>query len=166
MRKAIFAAVALILLAGAFLAGYVARDRQGKVPEGFGDPDGVQAIQTRWVREAEPPAPTVTIGGKPIEVKRGAFSWCTPSGAGQTSCRTTDAAVPKPEPLPVAGGALIETKAPEGIKEFTLTNTTGSGQEDPYVVPMEKGVCLYRIHCEWFLDQGYADFYFAVEVGG
>ncbi len=166
MRNTIIAAVALILLAGAFLAGYAVRDRQGKAPEGSGDPDAVQAVQTRWVREAKPPAPKVTIGGKPIEVKRGGFSWCTPSEGGQTSCQMTDAAVPKPEPVPVEGGALIETKAPEGIKEFTLTNTTGSGQEDPYVVPMKKGVYLYRIHCEWFLDQGYADFYFAVEVRG
>lgn len=59
---------------------------------------------------------------------------------------------------------MIETTAPQGIKEFTLTNTLKDSSGDSYRVPENKGKFLYNIHCEWFLDQGQADYYFLVEV--
>lgn len=75
-----------------------------------------------------------------------------------------DASIPDLKAVLVPAGSTIDTTAPEGIKQFTITNTNQDFNADAYHVPETKGEYLYNIHCEWFLDQGQADYYFLVEV--
>lgn len=143
----------------AFLAGYYVRGITGVTGSGHS-----------WIREAEPPLPTIQINGKQIPVVRGSYTWC--SGAFlQANCRSVDMIPPAQimkdkgiQPIVVPPNTEITTKAPQGIKQFTLTLEGQKDSFDPYQSPAEKGVYLYHIHCEWFADQGSGEFYFAIEV--
>ncbi|WP_410768189.1 hypothetical protein [Fontibacillus sp. BL9] len=123
-----------------------------------------QALRSKWVKEETPPLPAITIEGNPIEVVRGGYSWCSPPLGSESRCVSVDASIPELTATAVPAGSEIKTEAPQGIKEFTLTNTSKDGNDDPYFVPKTKGKYLYNIHCEWFMDQGQADYYFLVEV--
>ncbi|AEI46196.1 hypothetical protein [Paenibacillus mucilaginosus] len=120
-----------------------------------------------WVQSSQPPLPGITIEGQAVSVVRGGFSWCSGSG----SCSITDSPPMitilknhKEPPVQVQPKAKIETHAPPGIKEFTMIRLEGSAGENPYEVPEQPGVYYYRIYCEWFSDQGNAEFGFVVEV--
>jgi len=162
MQKKIGPAIALIIaVAAAFAAGYWIGTHENRSTGGAD-----QAVMSRWVPGERPPTPKVRVDGKEIAVVLGGFSWCWPAGGDSKGCVTTDAAIPKEadlKPVVVPAGSKIETTAPQGIKEFTLVNMKDTG-EDPYFVPKTPGTYTYSIHCEWFLDQGQADFYFAVKV--
>jgi len=48
---------------------------------------------------------------------------------------------------------------------FSLMNITkGHEGSDSYTVPAAKGVYTYHINCEWFLDQGQAEYFFSIQV--
>ncbi|MFL0555938.1 MULTISPECIES: hypothetical protein [Paenibacillus] len=154
---------AIAILACTFWAGYAIGLKQ-RAPM---DPSAVQqAIHSRWVQADTPPSPAVTVQGKAIEVARGGYSWCKPVYNSKGSCVSVDSSILETEPVEVPAGAPIDTEAPKGIKEFTLTgmDSAGGALEHPYTVPQEKGIYKYRIHCEWFLDQGQSDFYFTLKV--
>ncbi|MEX2461682.1 MAG: hypothetical protein WD469_10390 [Paenibacillaceae bacterium] len=69
------------------------------------------------------------------------------------------------KPPSVPPNSMIDTKAPKGIKEFTLTRVGNKeNTNDPYRIPSEPGIYLYNIHGVWFADQGNGDFFFEVEV--
>ncbi|SDX33652.1 hypothetical protein [Paenibacillus sp. CF384] len=162
MRRTTIILIALFALAGAFYGGFFVGSHQNKAGEGAVQ----EAIASRWVKAEKPPLPKIIIVGEAIPVKLSAYSWCGPSVGDSATCTSVDASIPEIEPVVVKGGSLIEQVPPPRIKEFSLTNTSkaAGGSDDPYYVPAEKGVYLYHIHCEWFLDQGQAEFYFAVEV--
>lgn len=162
-NKLMLTVVALAILACAFWAGYSIGVRQNEPA----DPSNVQqAIRSGWIKEGAPPLPVVSVQGTAIEIARGGYSWCSPVLSSEGSCVSVDASIPELKATAVPAGAPIDTEAPEGIKEFTLTGTDpkGGALNDPYKVPQETGTYLYRIHCEWFLDQGQSDFYFSLKV--
>ncbi|WP_426450117.1 hypothetical protein ACP26L_34670 [Paenibacillus sp. S-38] len=126
-----------------------------------------------WIQSSQPPLPGIEIDGQAVNVVRGGFSWCSGSILFHNSgiCSTTDSPPMitilkdhKEPPAQVKPKAKIETQAPPRIKEFTMTRLEGSAGDDPYAVPEQPGVYYYRIYCEWFSDQGDAEFGFAVEV--
>ncbi|MBW4083930.1 hypothetical protein [Paenibacillus sp. S150] len=155
MRRTLLGTMFVFSLAFMFFLGYKAGHNKN-VPEITAE----QAIQSRWVQADQPPSPGITINGTAIDVKRSGYSWCVPAAG---SCISVDAAIPELDPVAVPGGSAINTTAPAGIREFSLVNMNADGK-DAYVVPGAKGVYTYRIHCEWFLEQGQAEFYFSVEV--
>ncbi|GGH19180.1 hypothetical protein [Paenibacillus segetis] len=164
MRKKIWLSLLLaISLVITFYVGYIIGDKSN----GLLTPNAAnKAIQSRWVNEKEPPLPQILIEGVNINVYRSSYSWCTPSSGknSDTSCVAVDASIPEITPTIVPAGSMIETLAPNGIKQFTLSNRTEGFDGDPYIVPTNKGIYLYHIHCEWFLDQGQSDYYFSIEV--
>ncbi|MEC0201979.1 hypothetical protein P4H39_04995 [Paenibacillus lautus] len=150
----------VILLIVMFGTGYYVGSRSENLKPISKD-NARQAIQTLWVKSAEPPLPKVSIDGTEIKLQRGGYSWCN-----RDNCATTDAAPPKLEdmtPVAVTGGADIQTTPPEGIHGFTILNQTDP-DNDGYTVPAVPGSYLYEIQCTWPLDQGRASFYFAVTV--
>ncbi|RCX23079.1 hypothetical protein DFP94_101671 [Fontibacillus phaseoli] len=153
--------LAILTCAFTFYAGYVigSRNHDSEGPSAFH-----QALRSKWVKEEKPPLPTITIQGIPIEVARGGYSWCSPTSSNESRCVSVDASIPELTATVVPAGSEIKTEAPQGIKEFTITNTSNDSNDDPYFVPKTKGKYLYNIHCEWFLDQGQAEYYFLVEV--
>lgn len=156
-RKMIFSIALLILIPLAFGAGYFIGSKKNTPYE---------SIHTLWVKTEEPPVPGINIDGAEIPLVRSGYSWSAALGGGKGKSVSADSAPPRINDMTlttVQRGALIRTRAPQRIKEFTLANTTLSGS-DPYSVPASPGIYLYRIHCEWLLDQGQADYYFAVEV--
>ncbi|MBW4840810.1 hypothetical protein GNP92_13760 [Paenibacillus timonensis] len=162
-NKLMLTVVALAIVACTFWVGYSVGLRQNEPV----DPSDIQqAIHSKWVIAGTPPSPTVTVQGTAIEVARASYSWCSPVLSSEGSCVSVDASLPELKAAVVPGGAPIDTEAPEGIKEFTLTGTDpeGGALNDPYKVPQVTGTYLYRIHCEWFLDQGQSDFYFSLKV--
>ncbi|WP_178024317.1 hypothetical protein [uncultured Paenibacillus sp.] len=162
-NKLMFTVVALAIVACTFWAGYSIGLRQ----DDPADPSDIQqALRSRWVKEGAPPLPVVSVLGTAIEVARAGYSWCSPILSSEGSCISVDASIPELKATAVPAGAQIETEAPEGIKEFTLTrmDQEGGALNDPYRVPQETGTYLYHIHCEWFLDQGQSDFYFSLKV--
>ncbi|WP_308637469.1 hypothetical protein [Paenibacillus silvisoli] len=163
MRKSmppLIGLIAVVLLAGAFYAGYLAGGGGRGTAGGQGEP----TIYSQWIRAEKPPMPKIAIDGVDIPVKLAGYSWCQPASGKSMSCVSTDAAIPTVEPIPVKGGSEIKTTAPKRIKEFSLMNTSKDFDGDDYFVPTAKGEYQYHIHCEWFLDQGQADYYFAVKV--
>ncbi|WP_143111703.1 hypothetical protein [Paenibacillus sp. BC26] len=152
--------IALIALGCAFYEGFLLGSKQNKAAEVIVQ----EAIASRWIKGDKPPLPKIVIDGEAIPVKLSAYSWCGSSAGDSATCTSVDASIPEVEPVVVKGGALIEQVPPQGIKEFTLTNTNKDFNGDSYNVPTAKGIYLYHIHCEWFLDQGQAKYYFAVEV--
>ncbi|MDQ0196882.1 hypothetical protein [Paenibacillus wynnii] len=66
----------------------------------------------------------------------------------------------------VAAGSKIESHAPLRVKKFSMINITEGFEGDPYSysAPASKGVYIFRINCEWFLDQGQADYFFSIQV--
>ncbi|RAP74668.1 hypothetical protein [Paenibacillus montanisoli] len=158
MKK--MALIGIIALACAFYAGYLA----GGGRESAGEQER-PTIYSQWIKAEKPPIPKVAIDGKDMVVKRGSYTWCQPGSGETNTCTSVDAAaIPEPEPVSVKGGSLIQPTAPERIKELTLINTSKGFSGDAYYVPTAKGVYTYRIYCEWFLDQGQADFFFTVKV--
>lgn len=156
-KRMLLSLIALMVLACTFGLGYIV----GNQSRGSEDPSSFnQAIRSKWVKEEQPPLPAISINGTAIEVARGGYSWCPSPG----SCVSVDASIPELKAAIVPAGSVIDTTAPQGIKEFTLTNTSKDFSGDSYIVPETKGQYLYNIHCEWFLDQGQADYYFLVEV--
>lgn len=148
----------LVLLA--FLFGYVVRGLTS-----------INSFSHKWVFSSEPPLPSIKINETDIPVFQGSYSWCSGISLVLQSCKSVDMISPedilkenKAEPSIVTPNALIETKAPKGIKEFTLTRRNNKDNNDPYRIPSEKGIYYYNIHCDWFADQGNAEFFFAVEV--
>ncbi|MDQ0191886.1 hypothetical protein [Paenibacillus wynnii] len=148
----------LILIA--FFVGYLVR--------GF---TNMNTSSHRWVLSSEPPSPGIKINGTVVPVFQGSYSWCNGTSLISQGCKSVDM-IPfeeilkekKAEPTVVSPNNLIETNAPKGIKEFTLTRRENKDNSDPYRTPSERGVYYYNIHCEWFADQGNAEFNFAVEV--
>lgn len=166
--KLLFAITLLIAVPLAFGAGYLTGSGSksgGQVTEqGIDNP--YESIHSLWVKAEEPPLPGVTVDGADIPVVRSGYSWSVGVGGGRARVVSADSVQPRLNDMSVIsvkGGSLIKTRAPERMKEFTLANTA-LPNIDSYVVPAFPGIYLYRIHCEWFLDQGTADFYFAVEV--
>ncbi|AYB43325.1 hypothetical protein [Paenibacillus lautus] len=150
----------IVLLIMVFGTGYYIGSRSENVMP-ISKENARKAVQTLWVKAAEPPLPKVSIDGTELKLQRGGYSWCNGD-----NCATTDAARPRLKdmtPVAVQGGADIQSKPPEGIQGFTLLNLTDSGN-DGYTVPAKAGSYLYEIHCTWPLDQGEASFYFAVTV--
>lgn len=150
----------VILLIVVFGTGYYVGSRSENLKP-ISKENARKAIQTLWVKSAEPPLPKVVIEGTEIPLRRSGYSWCN-----RGNCATTDAAPPKLEdmaPVAVTGGADIQTMPPEGANGFTIHNRTDS-DNDGYTVPTEAGSYLYEIYCKWPLDQGHASFYFAVTV--
>ncbi|MDB4868048.1 MAG: hypothetical protein JWR03_2381 [Cohnella sp.] len=148
-------------LACTFYVGYTFGDKNNdSKPQDSAN----QTIHSRWVKEAKPPLPEILIDGVKIEVVRGSYTWCAPSLSKEGSCVSVDGSIPELTATMVPAGLKIDTKAPQGIKEFTITNTNKDFNGDPYFVPKNKGVYLYMIHCDWFLDQGQSDYFFSVEV--
>lgn len=150
----------VILLIVVFGTGYYVGSRSENLKP-ISKENARKAIQTLWVKSAEPPLPKVVIEGREIPLLRSGYSWCN-----RDNCVTTDAAPPKLEnmaPVAVTGGTDIQTTPPEGIHGFTIQNLTDP-DIDGYTVPTEPGSYLYEIHCTWPLEQGRASFYFAVTV--
>lgn len=163
MRKKFWMSLLLVIsLAITFFVGYIIGDKNNDLST----PGAANiAIQSRWVNEKEPPLPEVSISGVSIDIYRGSYSWCSPSSSkSESSCVAVDASIPEMTSTQVPAGSQIDTKAPDGIKEFTISNTSEGNGGDPYIVPTKKGVYLYNIHCEWFLDQGESEYYFSIEV--
>ncbi|MBU5346400.1 hypothetical protein [Paenibacillus lautus] len=150
----------VILLIVVFGTGYYVGSRSENLKP-ISKENARKAIQTLWVKSAEPPLPKVVIEGTEIPLLRSGYSWCN-----RDNCVTTDTAPPKLEdmaPVAVTGGTDIQTTPPEGIHGFTIQNLTDP-DIDGYTVPTEPGSYLYEIHCTWPLEQGRASFYFAVTV--
>ncbi|MBE1446719.1 hypothetical protein [Paenibacillus sp. OAS669] len=157
MKAAKWGVPVLIILA--FAGGYYVRGLTSGQSSGHS-----------WVREAEPPMPAIQVNGKQVPVVRGSYSWCSGSFL-QATCRSVDMISPAEimekngiRPVVVPPNSMITTKAPPGIKQFTLSREGAKDNGDPYQTPAEKGIYFYHIHGEWFGDQGNAEFYFAVEV--
>ncbi|WP_282937320.1 hypothetical protein [Paenibacillus sp. RC67] len=148
-----------VLIILSFLVGYYVRGLTSN--QGFGH---------QWIRAAEPPLPGIRVNEKQVPVLQGTYSWC--SGAlFNASCKVVDMIPPAEiikekgvQPVVVPPNTMITTIAPPGIKSFTLTRNDNKDNSDPYQTPAEKGIYMYSIHCEWFADQGNAQFYFTIEV--
>jgi hypothetical protein len=160
-KKLLITLLTLAVLVCTFYVGYIIGD-QSKDSKDQSTVD--QAIHSRWVKEGNPPLPTISIDGVNIEVVRSGYTWCSPLLSNEESWVSVDASIPQLRATIVPAGLMIDTKAPEGIKEFTISNTNKDFNGDPYFVPKTKGKYLYKIHCEWFWDQGQSDYYFSVEV--
>ncbi|AZN39256.1 hypothetical protein [Paenibacillus albus] len=159
-ERGLMAFIILILLGCAFYGGYlVGNDSSGGQSE-----KQAPTVQSQWIKEGKPPIPAVSVDGVPMKVKLSSYSWCEPTGSDTASCQSVDASIAQMEPVVAKGGSLINIEAPERIKELTLINMSKGFTGDSYYVPKAKGIYQYSIHCERFLDQGQAEYYFAVEV--
>ncbi|REE86518.1 hypothetical protein A8990_110128 [Paenibacillus taihuensis] len=158
-ERGLMAFIILIMLGCAFYGGYLVGNRSDeRLTE-----NQARTVESQWVNEDTPPVPNVSVDGVQMKVKLSGYTWC-PAGDDTSSCQSVDASIAQMEPVVVKGGAQIEIKAPERIKELTLKNMSAGFTGDSYYVPKVKGIYQYSIHCEWFLDQGQAEYYFAVEV--
>lgn len=155
-KNKIWISVAVVV---AFLLGYAVR--------------GITGSPHTLINSLEPSLPSIQINGQNIPVYQGSYTWCTSfASLGFGSCKSVDMSSPEDivkqkgiKPPSVSPNSLINTKAPKGIKEFTLTRIGNKeNNSDPYRIPSEKGIYLYNIHCAWFADQGNGDFFFEVEV--
>lgn len=151
----------LASLACAFYVGYTMGDRNNSSKT---EDMANQTINSKWVKSAEPPLPEVSIDGAKINVVRSSYTWCAPSFLDVGSCVSVDGSIPELTATIVPAGSKIDTKAPKGIKEFTISITNIDFNGDPYIVPKDKGIYIYKIHCDWFLDQGQSDYVFSLEV--
>lgn len=160
LERGLKAFILLIMLGCAFYGGYIVGHHN------YENQLAIQArtVESQWVNEDTPPVPVVSVDGAPMKVKLGSYTWCKQAGSGTASCHSVDASIAQMEPVMVKGGSEIKIEAPERVKELTLTNMSEGFTGDSYFVPKAKGIYQYSIHCEWFLDQGQGEYYFAVEV--
>lgn len=164
-RTFILAGAMIMLCIGCFAAGYAFGVHQR-------EPAAATGPTRPWIEQDKPPLPRISINNVSIQVYRGTYSWCHDAGGGSGQCSSVDMAADPAEimnnngviPQVVSPGAAIDTTAPEGIKEFTLTRAEGDPGEDAYMTPTQPGTYTYTIYCDWFADQGDAYFYFFVEV--
>lgn len=148
-----------VIMVLAFLLGYTVR--------------GIIGSPHNLINSSEPPMPSIQINGQNIPVYQGSYTWCSSiTSLAFGSCKSVDMVAPADiikqkgvKPPTVSPSSVIDTKAPKGIKEFTLTRVGNKeNNSDPYRIPSEKGIYLYNIHCVWFADQGNGDFFFELEV--
>ncbi|SEO33962.1 hypothetical protein SAMN05518847_107137 [Paenibacillus sp. OV219] len=159
-ERGLMAFIILIMLGCAFYGGYIV----GNYGIEEQTEKQAQTVQAQWIKEGEPPMPAVSVEGVPMKVKLGGYTWCKPAGADTASCQSVDASIAQMEPVVAKGGSQIQIEAPERIKELTLINMSKGFEGDSYYVPKAKGIYEYSIHCEWFLDQGSAEYYFEIKV--
>lgn len=154
-KKSWISLLMLVLLAITFYIGYTVGIKQ----------NSDNTIQSKWIKDGKPPLPEIDIDGVAIKVVQGSYTWCSSSLGNESSCESVDMSLSEIPSTLVPAGAQINIKAPKRIKEFSLINTNQDlANDDPYFVPMDKGVYLYKIECDWFLDQGHSDYLFSVEV--
>ena len=120
-----------------------------------------------WIRIDEPPMPTITIGGKNVEVFLNGYSWCEkPFIPRTTRCVITDSAgteeivkTKQIKPVVVEPETKIEVEFDSeyktSVREFEITR---------YDTPKEKGVYIYNIHTKWRAEQGESNYSFVIEV--
>ncbi|KGE19094.1 hypothetical protein [Paenibacillus wynnii] len=165
-RKIITILSAIILITSAYYTGY---QRGSHSNSSEAEPIPVTSLYSKWVVSEKPPLPVILIDGQDIRVYRGTYSWSQLSGnGGSINAVSVDAASAPPmmKSTVVAAGSKIENHAPPRVKEFNMSNITEGfeGDLNSYSAPASKGVYTYRIHCEWFLDQGHADYFFSIQV--
>lgn len=129
-----------------------------------------QGIHAAWVKSAEPPKPSITVNGSELETTSPGYSWCRPSGEDneESVCVTACGALLDVLPTAtVAADSEIVIQEPEGIETLTLSyweGEDGVGASAPSRAPSEPGTYAYILHANWQLNQGSADYFFALRV--
>jgi len=129
-----------------------------------------EAIHAAWVKSAEPPKPIITVNGSELETTSTGYSWCQPAGEGseQSVCVTACGALLDVLPTAtVAAGSEIAIQEPEGIDTLTLSyweGEAGVGASAPSRAPSKPGTYAYLLHAKWQLEQGDANYFFALRV--